>query len=86
MGKSGRELAMKRGDVLILLSDSNKDWWKVEMNGQQGFVPAAYVRKIETTSTPKPTTPRPTVTPSTPVVNMVANDSVASRQAQLLGK
>lgn len=25
-----------------------KDWWKVEAsNGQQGFVPAAYVKKIE---------------------------------------
>ena len=24
-----------------------KDWWKVEVNDRQGFVPAAYVKKIE---------------------------------------
>ena len=24
-----------------------QDWWKVEVNDRQGFVPAAYVKKIE---------------------------------------
>lgn len=86
-GKSTRELPIKKGDILVLLSDSNKDWWKVELNGKQGFVPATYVRKIETPPTPKSTPPPPTETPPTPIINMVApNDSVASRQAQLQGK
>lgn len=24
-----------------------QDWWKVEVNDRQGFVPAAYVKKVE---------------------------------------
>ncbi|KAH7638391.1 alpha spectrin [Dermatophagoides farinae] len=45
--KSPREVSMKKGDVLTLLNASNKDWWKVEINDRQGFVPAAYVRRLE---------------------------------------
>ncbi|XP_041973839.1 spectrin alpha chain isoform X3 [Aricia agestis] len=45
--KSPREVSMKRGDVLTLLNSNNKDWWKVEVNDRQGFVPAAYVKKID---------------------------------------
>lgn len=45
--KSPREVSMKKGDVLTLLNSSNKDWWKVEVNDRQGFVPASYVKKIE---------------------------------------
>lgn len=45
--KSPREVSMKKGDVLSLLNSSNKDWWKVEVSDRQGFVPAAYVKKIE---------------------------------------
>ena len=37
---------MKKGDVLTLLNSANKDWWKVELNDRQGFVPAAYVKKV----------------------------------------
>lgn len=44
---SPREVSMKKGDVLSLLNSNNKDWWKVEVNDRQGFVPAAYVKKIE---------------------------------------
>ncbi|KAJ8300491.1 hypothetical protein KUTeg_022010 [Tegillarca granosa] len=35
--KSPREVSMKKGD----------DWWKVEVNDRQGFVPAAYVKKLD---------------------------------------
>ncbi|KAI2810972.1 Spectrin alpha chain, non-erythrocytic 1 [Blomia tropicalis] len=45
--KSPREVSMKKGDVLTLLNASNKDWWKVEVNDRQGFVPAAYVRRVD---------------------------------------
>ncbi|KAG5834943.1 hypothetical protein ANANG_G00266900 [Anguilla anguilla] len=45
--KSPREVTMKKGDVLTLLNSTNKDWWKVEVNDRQGFVPAAYVRKLD---------------------------------------
>lgn len=45
--KSPREVSMKKGDVLTLLNSNNKDWWKVEVNDRQGFVPAAYIKKID---------------------------------------
>ncbi|KAF4021176.1 hypothetical protein G4228_013314 [Cervus hanglu yarkandensis] len=41
-----REVTMKKDDVLTLLSSISKDWWKVETDDQQGFVPAVYVRKL----------------------------------------
>lgn len=49
--KSPREVSMKKGDVLTLLNSSNKDWWKVEVNDRQGFVPAAYVKKMDPSAT-----------------------------------
>lgn len=45
--KSPREVSMRRGDVLTLVNGNNKDWWKVEVNDRQGFVPAAYVKRID---------------------------------------
>ena len=39
---------MNKGDLLTLLNSANKDWWKVELNDRQGFVPAAYVKKVST--------------------------------------
>ncbi|XP_052259701.1 spectrin alpha chain-like isoform X3 [Dreissena polymorpha] len=45
--KSPRETSIKKGDVLTLLNSTNKDWWKVEVNDRQGFVPAAYVKKLD---------------------------------------
>ncbi|KAJ7409265.1 hypothetical protein BTVI_57146 [Pitangus sulphuratus] len=45
--KSPREVTMKKGDILTLLNSTNKDWWKVEVNDRQGFVPAAYVKKLD---------------------------------------
>ncbi|XP_071155968.1 spectrin alpha chain-like isoform X8 [Mytilus edulis] len=44
---SPREVSMKKGDVLTLLNSANKDWWKVEVNDRQGFVPAAYCKKLD---------------------------------------
>lgn len=46
--KSPREVSVKKGDVVTLINSNNKDWWKVEINDRQGFVPAAYMKKIET--------------------------------------
>ena len=45
--KSPREISIKKGDVLVLLNSNNKDWWKVEINDRQGFVPSAYVKKLD---------------------------------------
>nr|1E7O_A Chain A, SPECTRIN ALPHA CHAIN [Gallus gallus] len=45
--KSPRELTVKKGDILTLLNSTNKDWWKIEVNDRQGFVPAAYLKKLD---------------------------------------
>merc|ERR1719187_2178467 len=66
--KSPREVSMKKGDVLTLLNSNNKDWWKVEVNDRQGFVPAAYVKKID-----------PGLTASQQ--QLIDSSSVGSRQA-----
>jgi len=68
--KSPREVSMKKGDVLTLLNSNNKDWWKVEVNDRQGFVPAAYVKKID-----------PGLTASQQ--QLVASSSVGHRQSQI---
>merc|ERR1719228_2183246 len=68
--KSPREVSMKKGDVLTLLNSNNKDWWKVEVNDRQGFVPAAYVKKVD---------PRLTASQQ----QLVDNSSVGARQVQI---
>lgn len=45
--KSPREVSIKKGDIVTVLNSNNKDWWKVEINDRQGFVPAAYLKKID---------------------------------------
>ena len=40
----------KGGKVEFLFKDLNhffQDWWKVEVNDRQGFVPAAYCKKLD---------------------------------------
>ncbi|KAG8249869.1 hypothetical protein J6590_012180 [Homalodisca vitripennis] len=68
--KSPREVSMKKGDVLTLLNSNNKDWWKVEVNDRQGFVPAAYVKKIEAGLTASQQ-------------NLADSSSIAARQSQI---
>ena len=71
--KSPREVSMKKGDVLTLLNSNNKDWWKVEVNDRQGFVPAAYVKKID-----------PGLTASQQ--QLLESSSVGARQSQIGNK
>uniref|UniRef100_G3W7Y5 Spectrin alpha chain, erythrocytic 1 n=1 Tax=Sarcophilus harrisii TaxID=9305 RepID=G3W7Y5_SARHA len=52
--RSPREVTMKKDDVLTLLSSINKDWWKVEADDHQGFVPAVYVRRLAWDELPRP--------------------------------
>lgn len=64
---------MKKGDVLTLLNSNNKDWWKVEVNDRQGFVPAAYVKHMEAGL-------------SASQQNLVDGYSIGKRQAQVNGQ
>lgn len=47
-----------------------QDWWKVEVNDRQGFVPAAYVKKIEAGL-------------SASQQNLADKNSIAARQNQI---
>ncbi|XP_042885911.1 spectrin alpha chain-like [Penaeus japonicus] len=71
--KSPREVSMKKNDVLTLLNATNKDWWKVEVNDRQGFVPAAYVKKIDSGLTASQQ-------------NLADSNSIAARQNQIKGQ
>ncbi|XP_052120778.1 spectrin beta chain, non-erythrocytic 1 isoform X4 [Frankliniella occidentalis] len=45
---NGQGMVMEKGEVMYLLNKTNDDWWNVrKTNGQDGFVPANYVREIE---------------------------------------
>ncbi|XP_023176009.2 spectrin beta chain, non-erythrocytic 1 isoform X1 [Drosophila hydei] len=44
----GQGMKMDKGEVMLLKSKTNDDWWCVRKdNGHEGFVPANYVREIE---------------------------------------
>ncbi|KAG1650605.1 Spectrin beta chain [Nymphon striatum] len=41
-------IEINKGEVLMLLEQTNDDWWNVRKNnGQEGYVPANYVKEIE---------------------------------------
>ena len=44
--KTNREISVKKGDEMLLLQSSNKEWWKVDHNGRIGFVPANYLKTL----------------------------------------
>lgn len=48
--KSPREIAVRKGDTVTLLNALHNDWWKVEVNDCQGFVPASCLRRVDSRS------------------------------------
>lgn len=44
------ELAFRKLDVLNIVDDSSKDWWKAELNGRTGLIPSNYVSRIQPSS------------------------------------
>ncbi|XP_041352702.1 spectrin beta chain, non-erythrocytic 5-like isoform X2 [Gigantopelta aegis] len=44
----GQDLKVSKGEVLILLEQTNSDWWQVrKSDGTEGFVPANYVKEVD---------------------------------------
>uniref|UniRef100_A0A672KC15 SLIT-ROBO Rho GTPase activating protein 1b n=1 Tax=Sinocyclocheilus grahami TaxID=75366 RepID=A0A672KC15_SINGR len=43
VGRSGRELAFKKGATLLLLQRASEDWWEGRHNGIDGLIPHQYV-------------------------------------------
>ncbi|KAE8597177.1 hypothetical protein XENTR_v10016379 [Xenopus tropicalis] len=42
-----QDLAMRPGDKIIVLDDSNEDWWKGKIEDRVGFFPANFVQKVQ---------------------------------------
>ncbi|XP_065309042.1 spectrin beta chain-like isoform X2 [Dermacentor albipictus] len=45
---SGQNMNIQKGEIMTLLNRTNADWWNVrQIDGEEGFVPANYVRELE---------------------------------------
>jgi myosin-1 len=38
------EISVAAGQIVDVLNRNGPDWWRVRYNGQEGLVPAAYVK------------------------------------------
>ena len=44
----GHGLDVTKGEVMFLLDKTNQDWWNIRKNnGDNGYVPANYVKEID---------------------------------------
>ncbi|XP_070576983.1 spectrin beta chain, non-erythrocytic 5-like isoform X4 [Ptychodera flava] len=44
----GQDLDIPKGEVMLLMMKTNKDWWSIKRKtGQEGFIPANYIKEIE---------------------------------------
>ncbi|KAF7239109.1 SH3 and cysteine-rich domain-containing protein 2 [Varanus komodoensis] len=44
--QENNDLPLKPGDRIMLLDDSNEDWWKGKMGDRMGFFPANFVQRV----------------------------------------
>ncbi|XP_072268228.1 SH3 and cysteine-rich domain-containing protein isoform X2 [Pyxicephalus adspersus] len=47
--QEGEDLAMRPGDIITILDDSNEDWWKGRIEDRIGYFPANFVQKVQST-------------------------------------
>ncbi|XP_075683078.1 SH3 and cysteine-rich domain-containing protein isoform X1 [Rhinoderma darwinii] len=45
--QENEDLAMRPGDKITILDDSNEDWWKGKVEDRIGFFPANFVQKVQ---------------------------------------
>eukprot|EP00794_Sanderia_malayensis_P015984 gene15984-17594_t len=70
--KTAREVTIKEGQILTLLNSNNRDWWKVEADDRQGFVPSSYLKKVDSKSA------------SQELLNAIpTEDTITERQAEI---
>ena len=44
----GHGMEVKKGEIMFLLEKTNADWWNIrKINGENGYVPANYVKEVE---------------------------------------
>ncbi|KAM5157248.1 SH3 and cysteine-rich domain-containing protein [Mantella aurantiaca] len=46
--QESEDLAMRPGDKITILDDSNEDWWKGRIEDRIGYFPANFVQKVQT--------------------------------------
>lgn len=73
--KNPREISLQKGQILTLLNSTNREWWKVESDDRQGFVPSSCVRKIDSKKASQEL-----------LSNIPEADTIAERQAYIDGK
>eukprot|EP00051_Salpingoeca_urceolata_P021153 m.326944 g.326944 ORF g.326944 m.326944 type:complete len:2477 (-) comp19745_c14_seq3:188-7618(-) len=78
------ELDLVKGQELVLVDKSNPDWWKVEGSDHQtGYVPASYVKLVETLDPEQPSElPTFKRTSSSRAMSRSASTDSLSRQQQ----
>jgi hypothetical protein len=48
--QTAEEITVQKDSVVLILDKSLGHWWKVELEGSKGFVPANYVEEISSSS------------------------------------
>lgn len=66
---------MHQGQILTLLNSSNREWWKVESDDRQGFVPASCVKKVDAKKASQDL-----------LSNIPEQETISDRQAQIDSK
>ncbi len=77
-------LVFKKGDVLMILDDSRNDWWKAELNGRVGMVPAKYLEIMKENSAavaPAAVEVQPAAPSHAPTVPVATPASIAATTA-----
>lgn len=64
-GQSERELSFKQGEIVFISKEDDGGWWEGEANGNFGFFPTNYVKKIMSLKKDAPL-------PQQPLTNMTA--------------
>ena len=67
-----REMSVQKGDILTLLNSTNRDWWKVESDDRQGFVPSSHVQKVDAVKASQEL-----------LSNIPESETIADRQAEI---
>lgn len=70
---ANRELAFKAGDIIKVLDASNKDWWWGQIDDEEGWFPASFVRVSVSLHTPllSPWLPAPGFPQPAPILILI---------------
>ncbi|CAH1786748.1 unnamed protein product, partial [Owenia fusiformis] len=81
--KAGGEISFRADEILTIISqDVGEGWWEAKKaNGEQGFLPEAYVQLITNSGPPEPDFPPPPAPPSSFPASIPQSQSVQSHDS-----